>query len=337
MTETAPDLQAEALATFAQLLAEAKAAGDPEPTAMTLATVGEGGRPSARTVLLKAFDARGFVFYTNFDSRKGRQLAANPQAALLFLCSCGAAQVGPPFGPLSEEEASEAADPGFLPASEMGTPGVARTEILTDPGELPVLKVPADGDKPLPLQHTGVKATLAGFTAEVEVAQTYANPYALAIEATCRNFMPGETEADHALTMKLIEDVGFDASFSFVFSARPGTPAANLPDDTPQAVKLQRLQQLQARIEAQARAISAARVGTVQRILVEGASRKSSAAAPELMGRTECNRIVNFAGPASLVGQLIDIDIVEAYPHSLRGRTKPDHHSASAAAAAISA
>ncbi|MBX3645615.1 MAG: tRNA (N6-isopentenyl adenosine(37)-C2)-methylthiotransferase MiaB [Rubrivivax sp.] len=148
---------------------------------------------------------------------------------------------------------------------------------------------------------------------------------------------PGETEADHALTMKLIEDVGFDASFSFVFSARPGTPAANLPDDTPQAVKLQRLQQLQARIEAQARAISAARVGTVQRILVEGASRKSSAAAPELMGRTECNRIVNFAGPASLVGQLIDIDIVEAYPHSLRGRTKPDHHNASAAAAAISA
>lgn len=105
-------------------------------------------------------------------------------AAVLFLCSCGAAQVGPPFGPLSEEEASDAADPGFLPASEMGTPGVARTEILTDPGELPVLKVPADGDKPLPLQHTGVKATLAGFTAEVEVAQTYANPYALAIEAT---------------------------------------------------------------------------------------------------------------------------------------------------------
>jgi len=79
------DLQAEALKTFTELLAEATAAGDPEPTAMTVATVARNGRPSARTVLLKAFDARGFVFYTNFDSRKGRQLAINPQAALLFL------------------------------------------------------------------------------------------------------------------------------------------------------------------------------------------------------------------------------------------------------------
>ncbi|KFN43435.1 pyridoxamine 5'-phosphate oxidase [Arenimonas oryziterrae] len=79
------DLHTEALTTFTSLLAEAKAAGDPEPTAMTLATVARNGRPSARTVLLKAFDARGFVFYTNFESRKGRQLAINPQAALLFL------------------------------------------------------------------------------------------------------------------------------------------------------------------------------------------------------------------------------------------------------------
>jgi pyridoxamine 5'-phosphate oxidase len=85
MNEANADLYAEALRTFATLLAEAKAAGDPEPTAMTFATVGQGGRPSARTVLLKAFDQRGFVFYTNFESRKGRQLAANPQAALLFL------------------------------------------------------------------------------------------------------------------------------------------------------------------------------------------------------------------------------------------------------------
>ncbi len=84
MTDAAADLYAEALATFTQLLEEAQAAGDPEPTAMTVATLGQNGRPSARTVLLKAFDERGFVFYTNFDSRKGRQLAANPQAALLF-------------------------------------------------------------------------------------------------------------------------------------------------------------------------------------------------------------------------------------------------------------
>jgi tRNA-2-methylthio-N6-dimethylallyladenosine synthase len=131
---------------------------------------------------------------------------------------------------------------------------------------------------------------------------------------------PGETEADHALTMKLIDDIGFDASFSFIFSPRPGTPAAALHDDTPQPVKLQRLQELQARIEGNARRIAASRVGTVQRILVEGASRKSSVEAPELMGRTECNRIVNFAGPKELVGQLIDVDITQAYPHSLRGR-----------------
>ena len=161
---------------------------------------------------------------------------------------------------------------------------------------------------------------------------------------------PGETEADHALTMKLIDDIGFDSSFSFVFSARPGTPAANLPDDTPQAVKLQRLQHLQARIEAQAQAISQSRVGTVQRILVEGPSRRSTPEAPELMGRTECNRIVNFAGPATLVGQLLDVRIGMAYPHSLRGewpadaadadqerpRTKPAHHSANAQASSIS-
>ena len=127
---------------------------------------------------------------------------------------------------------------------------------------------------------------------------------------------PGETEDDFARTMKLIDDIGFDSSFSFVFSARPGTPAAALPDDTPQAVKLQRLQQLQARIEAQARAISASRVGTVQRVLVEGPSRKDP---NELMGRTECNRIVNFPGMPRLVGQMLDLTITGALPHSLRG------------------
>ena len=130
---------------------------------------------------------------------------------------------------------------------------------------------------------------------------------------------PGETEADFEKMMKLIEDVGFDASFSFVFSPRPGTPAANLADDTPQTVKLKRLQHLQAVIEANVRAISASRVGTVQRILVEGPSRKNAA---ELMGRTECNRIVNFdGGPLGqrLVGQMMEVRITSALPHSLRG------------------
>jgi tRNA-2-methylthio-N6-dimethylallyladenosine synthase len=126
---------------------------------------------------------------------------------------------------------------------------------------------------------------------------------------------PGETDDDHARTMKLIDDVGFDSSFSFVFSARPGTPAAALPDETPQAAKLQRLQQVQAVIEANARRIGESRVGTVQRILVEGPSRRNG---DELMGRTECNRIVNFAAPARLVGQLVDVRITEALPHSLR-------------------
>jgi len=127
---------------------------------------------------------------------------------------------------------------------------------------------------------------------------------------------PGETDADFDQLMRLVEEVGFDASFSFVFSPRPGTPAAALHDETPQAVKLARLQQLQAAIEANGRRIGERRVGTVQRILVEGPSRRD---ASELMGRTECNRIVNFAGPARLVGQMIDVTITEAFPHSLRG------------------
>jgi tRNA-2-methylthio-N6-dimethylallyladenosine synthase len=130
---------------------------------------------------------------------------------------------------------------------------------------------------------------------------------------------PGETDADHAQTMKLIDDIGFDSSFSFIFSPRPGTPAATLHDDTPAALKLQRLQQLQAAIEANARRIGASRVDTLQRVLVEGPARRPGADGPELMGRTECNRIVNFPAPARLVGQLIDVRITEALPHSLRG------------------
>ncbi len=131
---------------------------------------------------------------------------------------------------------------------------------------------------------------------------------------------PGETEEDFEKLMKLITDIGFDASFSFIFSPRPGTPAANLHDDTPHEVKLRRLQHLQATVEDNVRRIGESRVGTVQRILVEGASRKSAA---ELMGRTECNRIVNFdAGPNGqrLVGQMVDVRITEALPHSLRGQ-----------------
>jgi tRNA-2-methylthio-N6-dimethylallyladenosine synthase len=139
---------------------------------------------------------------------------------------------------------------------------------------------------------------------------------------------PGETDQDFDKLMKLIEDVGYDASFSFIFSPRPGTPAANLHDDTPHEVKLQRLQHLQAVVEQNVRAISASRVGSTQRILVEGPSRKNPR---ELMGRTECNRIVNFdGGPegSRLVGRLLDVTITEALPHSLRGRLVVEHAAA---------
>jgi tRNA-2-methylthio-N6-dimethylallyladenosine synthase len=127
---------------------------------------------------------------------------------------------------------------------------------------------------------------------------------------------PGETEADFEATMKLIEELGFDTSFSFVYSARPGTPASDLPDDTPADVKLARLARLQKRIEAHAAEISAGMVGSVQRILVEGPSKKDP---NELAGRTDNNRVVNFAGNPRLVGSFVEVTITAALPHSLRG------------------
>ncbi|MCO5108945.1 MAG: tRNA (N6-isopentenyl adenosine(37)-C2)-methylthiotransferase MiaB [Burkholderiaceae bacterium] len=127
---------------------------------------------------------------------------------------------------------------------------------------------------------------------------------------------PGETAEDFERTLRLAEEVGFDNSFSFVYSPRPGTPAADLADETPHPVKLERLQRLQAAIEANARRISEAMVGSVQRLLVEGPSRRD---AGELAGRTGNNRVVNFAGPRRLVGQFVDVRITAALPHSLRG------------------
>jgi tRNA-2-methylthio-N6-dimethylallyladenosine synthase len=128
---------------------------------------------------------------------------------------------------------------------------------------------------------------------------------------------PGETDEDFEKTMKLIEDVGFDQSFSFIFSSRPGTPAANLADDTPMAVKHQRLERLQAAINANAKKINEAMVGTVQRVLVEKPSKKNP---NELTGRTENMRYVNFPGPARLIGQFVDVVVTEAMTNSLRGR-----------------
>jgi tRNA-2-methylthio-N6-dimethylallyladenosine synthase len=127
---------------------------------------------------------------------------------------------------------------------------------------------------------------------------------------------PGESDADFEATMKLIEEIGFDASFSFIYSRRPGTPAAALQDDTPLEVKRARLQRLQAGIEQQAQAISRGMVGTIQRVLVEGAARKD---AGELCGRTGNNRVVNFPGSRALIGRLVDVMVTTALPHSLRG------------------
>jgi tRNA-2-methylthio-N6-dimethylallyladenosine synthase len=127
---------------------------------------------------------------------------------------------------------------------------------------------------------------------------------------------PGETEEDFEKTMRLVEELNFDNSFSFVYSPRPGTPAADMADDTPAELKIQRLMRLQKTIEAQALKISQAMVGTTQRVLVEGHARKD---ASELAGRTDNNRVVNFAGNERLVGRFIDVTITAALPHSLRG------------------
>jgi tRNA-2-methylthio-N6-dimethylallyladenosine synthase len=128
---------------------------------------------------------------------------------------------------------------------------------------------------------------------------------------------PGETDKEFQDTMDLVHEMGFDTSFSFIYSPRPGTPAANLVDDTPMDVKKQRLQILQNRLLLQASRYSQSMIGSTQRILVTGASKRDAA---QLAGRTECNRVVNFEGPAHLIGQFATIKISDALPNSLRGR-----------------
>ncbi len=177
----------------------------------------------------------------------------------------------------------------------------------------------------LPVQHGSDRILMAmkrGYTAmeyKSTIRKLRAVRPGLSMSSDFIVGFPGETEEDFGKMMKLIEDVGYDTSFSFIFSPRPGTPAANLQDDTPHEVKLKRLQHLQATIEANVMRISQSRVGTVQRILVERPARKDPS---DLAGRTECNRVVNFPGgpqPQRLIGQMVDVRITEAYPHSLRG------------------
>ena len=174
----------------------------------------------------------------------------------------------------------------------------------------------------LPVQHGSDRILMAmkrGYTA-MEYKSTVRKLRAIRPDmALSSDFIvgfPGETEDDFNKMMKLIDDIGFDNSFSFIFSPRPGTPAANLADDTPHEVKLRRLQHLQGVINASIRRISDSRLGTVQRILVEGASKRD---ATELMGRTECNRVVNFVGQPRLIGQLVDVRITETRSYTLRG------------------
>ena len=212
-------------------------------------------------------------------------------------------------------------------------PGIERIRYTTShPNEFTQRLIEAHGQLPklvrhlhLPVQHGSDRILMAmkrGYTA-MEYKSTVRKLRAVRPDISLSSDFivgfPGETDDDFDRMMKLITDVGFDFSFSFVYSPRPGTPAANLADDTPQAVKLKRLQHLQAVIEDNAKLISDSRVGTVQRIVVEGVSRKD---ASELTGRTECNRIVNFKGPLRLIGQMLDVTITESRAHSLRGEVR---------------
>ena len=173
----------------------------------------------------------------------------------------------------------------------------------------------------LPVQHGSDRILMAmkrGYTA-MEYRSTIRKLRAIRPDMSISSDFivgfPGETDDDFAKLMRLMDDIGFDNSFSFIFSPRPGTPAANLSDDTPHSVKLERLQKVQAHINNQLQRISQSRVGTIQRVLVEGNSRRD---AHELMGRTECNRVVNFSGDARLVGQMVDVRITDTRTFTLR-------------------
>ena len=209
-------------------------------------------------------------------------------------------------------------------------PGIERIRYVTShPNEFTQRLIDAYATLPklvshlhLPVQHGSDRILMAmkrGYTA-MEYKSTIKKLRAIRPDlAMSSDFIvgfPGETEDDFQKLMKLVNDVGYDTSFSFIFSPRPGTPAANLADDTPHEVKLKRLQQLKATLDDSVRAISASRLGTRQRILVEGTARKN---ANELMGRTECNRVVILKGDARLIGQMVDVRITEASQRSLRG------------------
>ncbi|MDX5364647.1 MAG: tRNA (N6-isopentenyl adenosine(37)-C2)-methylthiotransferase MiaB [Pseudazoarcus pumilus] len=232
-------------------------------------------------------------------------------------------------GPISKD-ADELGDFAFLLECVAEIPGIERMRYTTShPREMTQRVVDAYAKLPklvshlhLPVQSGSDRVLAAmkrGYTTlefKALVRKLRAARPDLSLSSDFIVGFPGETEEDFEKTMKLIEDVGFDASFSFVYSARPGTPAADLEDSVPQTTKLKWLARLQKKIDEQAQAISAAMVGSVQRILVEGPAKKGEG---ELAGRTANNRVVNFPGNARLIGQFVDVTIVSAMPHSLRG------------------
>jgi len=233
-------------------------------------------------------------------------------------------------------DTQEIADFALLLEYVSEIPGIERIRYTTShPNEFTPRLIEAYAKLPklvshlhLPVQHGSDRILMAmkrGYTA-MEYKSTVRKLRAIRPDlAMSSDFIvgfPGETEEDFQKMMKLIDDVRFDNSFSFIFSPRPGTPAANLHDDTPHEVKLRRLQELQAVINRNIKDISEERVGTVQRLLVEGISKRDGS---ELMGRTECNRVVNFAGQERLIGQMIDVKITEAKAYTLRGEVLVRH------------
>jgi len=235
--------------------------------------------------------------------------------------------------PGATDEMAEPADFALLLECVAEIPGIERIRYTTShPNEFTPRLIEAYARVPklvghlhLPVQHGSDRILAAmkrGYTVlqyKSTVRRLRALRPGLSLSSDFIVGFPGETDDDFARLLALVDELGFDSSFSFVYSARPGTPAANLPEDTPHELKLERLHALQAALDASARRISASRVGTVQRILVEGPSKKNAA---ELMGRTECNRVVNFEpGPqgARLLGRMVDVTVTQALPHSLRG------------------
>jgi tRNA-2-methylthio-N6-dimethylallyladenosine synthase len=228
-------------------------------------------------------------------------------------------------------DTSEIADFALLIEYVAEIPGIERIRYTTShPNEFTQRLIEVYAKVPqlvshlhLPVQHGSDRILMAmkrGYTAmeyKSTVRKLRAIRPQLALSSDFIVGFPGETEDDFAKMIKLVQDVGYDTSFSFIFSPRPGTPAANLHDETPHEIKLRRLQQLQAVLDDNVRSISASRQDTVQRVLVEGPSHKDPAV---LTGRTECNRLVLFPGQPRLIGQMIDVLITEASQRSLRGK-----------------